>query len=370
MNNSPQFRKPLLESTEHRFHSEQLNQITDTFQEGKYLEAFIQTLNTIKPGAVDKDVKSIDVTIPHGSVNIHIVANDKEYSITAPFLKVGDQGKLALLRQTAEINLRVLSLPQIELRDSELHYVYAAPIELSHPHKVYAVIQDICYNADYYDDMFIEKLHAVSLNEPQITEISADQKTAAWELFQTILKESLEYADYFEQKRRLDLVMCTLCTAVMNVDYTLQPQGFIRSDIEKTVTAMYDNSVQLSELVQRTKASVKKLLSLSQDTFNHSLYIPTFFVPLKPALDITSVESMFQGFQEQYKRSMANADYAEAAVGITWKIYDVLYRYTLPEDVKNKIHVALDAAANHPWQEAAKILMQALADISHTSTSN
>lgn len=365
MNTAPRYYEPLFRASHHQFHPEQLHPAIETFTEGKYLSAFIQTLNLIKPGTVsDSAATQVDVQVPNGSIVLHIQADATSYSMTAPFLRLGEKGEVGLLRQAAEINMEALTLAQIELRDQNLYFVYRAPIALSHPQKVYAVLHEMCFKSDYYDDVFIQKLHAVAITELKYPYANEVQQKAAREVYTDIINQALQYVEYVEQKRRLDLAMCVMCAALMSIDHCLQPQGFFRSELERIINAMFERGPQLSELVQRTKTSLKKLSDIPPEIFNRSLYIPEFFIPIKTLLDEAATRSKVQAIQEQYKKSMANTDYLEASLGVIWQLHRLIYYYDLPGTSQTEIIQALTRAANQPWQGAANQLMQCVNDLS------
>lgn len=365
MNIAPHYYQPVVKPNHHQFHPEQLNPAIETFTAGHHLQAFIQTLNAIKPETVtDEQSTALDLVVPNGSIQLQIKVDQTHFFIIVPFLQVGEKGKVGLLRQVAEINMEALTLAQIELRDQGLYFVYSAPLALSHPQKVYAILHEICFKADYYDDVFIQKLHATPLAPASVTALESAQQAVALQTYHTIITEALAYVDYVEQKRRLDLAMCVLCSALMAVDRCLQPQGFLRSELEKAINAMFERGPQLNELVQRTKASIKKLLDLSPETVQQSFYIPEFFIPIKTLLDAAATRSKLQAIQEQYKKAIADTDYLEVTLGVTWQLYRLLYYYDLPATAYQSITQTLTKAAQQPWQEAAAILMQCVNDLS------
>jgi hypothetical protein len=115
------------------------------YEEGDYYQALLHLLRYINPPISIPDTSSLDLKIPHGSVNVHIKADQKTFSVDIPFLKFTPQSKkLPAMRQMIEQNFSSLILGQIILQDSELWFHYDEPIEKFKPYKIYYILDEIC----------------------------------------------------------------------------------------------------------------------------------------------------------------------------------------------------------------------------------
>ena len=66
--------------------------------------------------------------IPHGSIVVEIEISDKALSIKVPFLQLGENNRVPILRKITEANFSLLNLSQIKLSDNLLNFEYSAPL--------------------------------------------------------------------------------------------------------------------------------------------------------------------------------------------------------------------------------------------------
>lgn len=142
----------------------------DDYEKKKYRDSLVATIKHVNSellSDLDSQTDPLEVTIDHGSASVTLAIKDGRFSIRAPFLKIGTDHTVPLMRRIAEVNFRPLTLPSIGLRDDILCFEYDTALELCHPHKIMDVLVEVCIFADRFDDEFIEKYGASFLKEPE-----------------------------------------------------------------------------------------------------------------------------------------------------------------------------------------------------------
>ena len=132
------FVAPVLGSTQSKVNMEAYEQAIDQYNEGNYLGAFYQLLDHLNPEFRTKygNANGTEFHIPHGSILVHIRIADDRLHISADFLILPEKGRVAMLRQVADLNINRLMLPRFRKEDDRLMMEYACPLSQSHPHKL------------------------------------------------------------------------------------------------------------------------------------------------------------------------------------------------------------------------------------------
>jgi len=333
---------------------------TDTFYQGKFKDALLAVLNYINADFVKKYANAdlSEFAIPHGSLTVYLTIKDNMWKVEAPFLKLPEKGSIPLMRQVAELNFGTLILSQIFARNGELHFEYSAPLELCEPYKVYAVFQEICNNADYYDDFFIEKFGAERLAKMQVQQFTPEQLATANKKFHEYLKEALDYCAFFEDRRLYDYALDALCIGLMKIDYFMAPQGFLRNQIEKSIGDMFAKK-SMNELLADAKTNYAKFTAMDEAQLFTSLYIPEVFISAKSRADVQGVQNRMKNDYVRGKDQYAGNDFMGATSTFMFAIYDVLYRYNIPPSLYKIFQNALTQASAKPFKESAEILYNA-----------
>ena len=137
---------PAIGSTQSKVSMEAWEQSLERYNEGKHLEAFHLLLDHLNPGFRAKygNADGTEFHIPHGSILVNILVRDGRLEIHADFLRLPEKGRVAMLRQVADLTLNRLLLPRFRKEGDRLRMEYVCPLEQSHPHKIYFVLRNIC----------------------------------------------------------------------------------------------------------------------------------------------------------------------------------------------------------------------------------
>jgi len=194
--------------------------------------------------------------IAHGSVVLTITQTEKELLVNCPFLNIENAKKIPLMRRLAEIRMHPLNLTNVFLKDNLVYFSFACAINLCEPYKVYSVLREICFYADSYDDEFIEKFDATHLQEPKITPFPSKLIQEAYANYQKILEEGIERFDHYMEKRHLNNAWYTLNITLKRLEFYAEPQGYLRTLIEKSIDGIFDRNTPFQNRLLNGKASM------------------------------------------------------------------------------------------------------------------
>ncbi|MFN8255286.1 MAG: hypothetical protein U0W24_06325 [Bacteroidales bacterium] len=364
MKNIQSFRRTLIPSKS-KIQFDVWENVVKLYEEGKFKDSLFRLFDYVDGNLVRQygNAAKTEFTVPHGSVDVIIKISDSQVDINVPFLRLPEKNVIPLLRKATEINFSPLNIATIVLEGNELSFRYSTPLHLCEPWKMYSVFREICVNADNFDDEFIHKFGAARIKEPIIVNFTNEKKEEIWNTFQFLLNETKEYLEFFENKRFDGFLWDALIQLFLNIDYYIAPQGYLRTDMENVVNYMQDGNYSLHEKNEKGKAFFKKLQQISHDDLCSNLYVSQVFIPIKYAASLEYVRNTFSNQYETAKKEMNNSDYMGAALSIRYVfLYEFYYSYA-PDDIVEIITNALENSSSKPWDEAARILWQAIDQI-------
>ena len=246
MKQTPIFVPPVVDSTQSSVCTEAYEQSVDLYEQGQYLPAFHSLLDYLNHMFRAKygNEEGTEFHIPHGSILVHIRVHDNRIRVVADFLRLPEKGRVAMLRQVADLNLNKLLLPRFVKEGEQLKMEYVCPLSQSHPHKMFYVLQNICHIGDRYDDEFCTKFGATRCYEPQVVPYPAEEVKRVYEAIQSVGKATLEVVREYDAARRYGYSWNVLDTAFYQISYFARPQGQLLNDLEKAVDDM-DAEIQM-----------------------------------------------------------------------------------------------------------------------------
>ena len=272
MKQTPIFVTPVLDSTQSKVNTELLEQSVERYGEGKHLEAFHLLLDHLNPGFRAKygNADGTEFSIPHGSILVNIRIADGRMLISADFLEIPEKGRVAMLRQVADLNINRLMLPRFRKEGDRLKMEYECTMAQSHPYKLFFVLRNICHVGDRYDDEFCSKFGARRSYEPRITPYPAEETDRICEAVRQICRETIDAVTEYGSERRYGYAWNVLDTALYKIAYAAHPQGQLMNELEKAVDDM-DKELPVAELVAKGKAYLEKLLAAPREELAQDL---------------------------------------------------------------------------------------------------
>lgn len=355
------FIPPVVDSTQSPVRMEAYEQSVDLHNQGEYMQAFHSLLDYLNADFRTKygNADGTEFHIPHGSILVHISLRDGFFHINADFLSLPEKGRVAMLRQVADLNLNKLLLPRFVKDNDRLKMEYVCPFSQSHPHKMYFVLQNICHIGDKYDDEFCTKFGATRCYEPQVTPYPQEEVNRIYEGIQTLGRETLDALKEYNADRRYGYSWNVLDTTLYQISYFARPQGQLLNDLDKAVDDM-DAELPTSEVVAKGKAFLEKLLAVPKEKLAEDLYFVDTLVSAKRRSSLKNVQENFTNVYKEATEAIQTENYERSAVRLLYIFYEAYFYNDMQDDINAVIAKALREASGKPVEEASEILYDAM----------
>lgn len=364
MKQTPIFIAPVLGSMQSTVDTERYEQSIERYDEGAYLEALHLLIDHLNPEFRTRcgNADGTEFHIPHGSILVDIVVRDGMLEIGADFLHLPEKGRVAMLRQVADLTLNRLMLPRFRKQGDRLRMEYRCPLTQSHPHKLYFILRNICHIGDRYDDEFCTKFGATRCYSPRITPYPAEEKQRIIAAIRTVCAATLEAVRAYENDRRWGYAWNVLDTALYQIGFFAAPQGQLKNDLEKAVDDM-DRELPLAELVAKGRSFLEQLAAADEERLGADLYFVDTLVSTKQRSSLSNVQENLKEVYKEASEAIEAGDYERAAVRLLYKLYEMYFYNDVQDDLHRLTLRALEASASKPMQEAAETLFAAVEKI-------
>lgn len=355
------FISPVVDSTQSTVRTEAYEQSVDLYNQGEYVQAFHSLLDYLNTGFRTKygNADGTEFHIPHGSILVHIRIADGFFRIDADFLNLPEKGRVAMLRQVADLNLNKLLLPRFVKDGDKLRMEYTCPLSQSHPHKMYFVLQNICHVGDKYDDEFCTKFGAVRCYEPQVIPYPQEEIDRIYEGIQTLGRETLEALKEYSVDRRYGYSWNVLDTTFYQISYFAHPQGQLLNDLDKAVNDM-DADLPTEEVVAKGRAFLEKLLAVPKEKLAEDLYFVDMLVSTKHRSSLKNMQENFANVYKEATEAIQSENYERSAVRLLYIFYEAYFYNDVQNDINAIIAKALKKAGNQSVEKASEILYDAM----------
>lgn len=361
---TPAYTVPILNSTQSKSDVETYELSVDRYNEGKHLEAFHLLLDHLNPEFRTKygNVDGTEFNIPHGSILVNILIRDGRIRFCADFLEIPQKGRVALLRQVADLNINRLMLPRFRMEDDRLRMEYECPLSRSHPHKLYFVLRNICHVGDRYDDEFCTKFGAERCYEPRITPYPAEDAARMYDAVTQTCRQTLDAAKEYEAERKYGYAWNVIDTAFYKISYFAHPQGQLMNDLTKAVDDM-DRELPIAELVAKGKAFLEHLATMPREEMLRDFYFVDTLVSTKRRSSLNNVQENLKDVYQEATEAIQAGNYERSAVRILYKFYEMYFYNDVQDDLNAVVARALERSADKPVEKASEILYEALDNI-------
>ena len=298
-------------------------------------------------------------SIPHGSIVVNIYIKPESLHISADFLRLPEKGRVAMLRQIAEMNIENLMLARFVKDGDYLKMEYSCPITDTHPHKIHSIIHNICAVGDKYDDELCTRFNAERCYTPKVELFTEEQIDNVYKNLRTVGHLALDAAAEYCSQRRYIYAWTIISGAIYQFCFFANPQGQLINEIEKAIDAMHDER-PLEELISRGTNFLNKLLGMSKEDLAKDLYSVEMMVSLKRFASLQSVQEDFEALHDDTSEAIEKRDFDQVVVRIFFSFYQLLFENNIPLLLEYHIITALRESADLPIKEAAEILNNAL----------
>ncbi|MDE6871580.1 MAG: YbjN domain-containing protein [Bacteroidales bacterium] len=343
---------------------ETMEEAVAAFEQGNYLEALHLLIDAMDFDFRDRfgNADGTSFQIPHGSIVVHIDIAQDTLVITADFLKLPEKGRVAMLRQVAEMNINCLMLARFVKSGDHLKMEYSCPLTDTHPHKIHSVLHNICTVGDKYDDEFCTQFKAERCYEPRITYFPQEAVDKIYDNIQLLGKLVLDAVGEYNAQRRYGYSWTVIAASLYQISFFSNHQGQFLNEMEKAIDMLNDER-PVEELVARGTAFIEKLLSMPKDELAKSLYSVDMMVSTKPMVSLQGVQESCEDLYNGTSDALQKRDFDQVVVRILHKFYQLLYDCNVPLMLEYAIVTALRKAGDCTLEEAAQILHKALGNI-------
>lgn len=364
MKQTPIFVAPVLGSTQSTINTELYEQSVERYNEGKYLEAFHLLLDYLNPEFRTKygNAEGTEFHIPHGSILVNIRLHDGRMLFSADFLEIPQKGRVAMLRQVADLNINQLMLPRFRKEGDRLKMEYECALAQGHPQKIFFVLRNMCHVGDRYDDEFCTKFGAARSYEPRITPYPPEETDRICEAVRQTCRETLAAVAEYDADRRYGYSWNVLDTAFYKIAYFAHPQGQLMNDLEKAVDDM-DKELPVAELVAKGKAFLERLLAMPREEMARDLYFADTLVSAKRRSSLSNVQENLKDVYQEAAEAIQAENYERCVVRILYKFYEMYFYNDVQDDLNALVSRALERSGGKPMEEASEILYEAVDNI-------
>lgn len=361
MKQTQTFVPPVVDSTQSPVCTEAYERSIDLYNQGQYLSAFHGLLDYLNTDFRPKygNTEGTEFHIPHGSIMVHITVTGEALYIKADFLQLPEKGRVAMLRQVADLNLNKLLLAHFVKDGDRLRMEYTCPLSQSHPHKIYYVLQNICHVGDRYDDEFCTKFGAVRCYEPQVTPYPSEEVDRIYQAIQTVGQFTLNALKEYNADRRYGYSWNVLDTAFYQIAYFARPQGQLLNDLGKAVDDM-DAELPTVEVVAKGKAFLEKLMATPKEKLAENLYFVDTLVSAKMRSSLKNIQENFANVYKEATEAIQGGNYERSAVRLLYIFYEAYFYNDMQDDINAVIVKALREASGQPVEQASEILYKAM----------
>ena len=323
------FIPPVVDSTQSSIHTEAYEKSVDLYNQGEYLQAFHSLLDYLNADFRTKygNTDGTEFHIPHGSILVHISVKDGFYRISADFLNLPEKGRVAMLRQIADLNLNKLLLPRFVKDNDKLRMEYTCSLSQSHPHKMYFVLQNICHIGDKYDDEFCTKFGATRCYEPQVTSYPQEEIDRIYEGLQILGRETLEAVKEYDVDRKYGYSWNVLDTTFYQISYF---------------------------------AFLEKLLVMTKEELAADLYFVDTLVSTKRRSSLKNMQENFMSVYKEATEAIQTENYERSVVRLLYIFYEAYFYNDVQDDINIILSHALKKASGKPMEDASEILYNAM----------
>ncbi len=340
---------------------EVMEEAVEAFEKRDYLQSLQLLIDALDCDFRERygNSEGTSFSIPHGSIVVNIDIKPESLHISADFLRLPEKGRVAMLRQIAEMNINNLILARFVKSGDYLKMEYSCPITDTHPHKIHAIIHNICMIGDKFDDELCNKFKAERCYTPKVTPFTPQQIDSVYNALQTVGQLALDAAADYCAQRRYVYAWTIVNAAIHQFLFFANPQGQMTNEVEKAIESMNDER-PIEELASRGTSFLRKLMAMPKDELAKDLYTVEMMVSVKPHESLQSVQEEFESLHDGATEAMQRKDYDQVVVRIFLAFYQMLTESSIPLLLEYVIITALRKSANLPLKDAAAILLEAL----------
>lgn len=348
---------PVLGSRQSDLRIDLLDKSKDLHEAGQYVDALKMFMSGLGPDLASR-YSSEDgrrFVVPHGSIVVTIDFTGDTFDVSADFLRIPEESRVAMLRQVLYINVRQLMLARFVTEGDVLRIKYSCPIDQTHPYKIYPLLGNICSIGDMYDDEFCTKFGAERIYTPQITPYTPSEVARIYADIQRVGRETLGIVREFVNDRMYSAAWYLISTSFMHIMYLASPKGQLEADLDKAIERL-DEELPVTERVARACNDLEEILSRTEDQIAQGLYHTETLISPKSRSSLHDIQEHLENAYEDASKAIQSGDSDRVVVRLLHAIYNAYRLWDIQDDLNRLFARILSQASGKPIDEAARIL--------------
>jgi hypothetical protein len=266
----------------------------DRYKEKNYPAAFEAFFSYLRDEDEDNVTYTLDgnkfkFTLIQGSKKVH-GESDGEIIIARSPLAVMETPGTAVMRRLLELNYSLYYSHSALDEGNTLNMVFISDVTATNPSKLYYGLRELATKADRQDDLLLTDFSYLKPTDTDhIIKLSEQELEVKYKYFRTWIQETLDKVATLNQDSFSGAIAYLLLALIYRIDFLILPEAKLLAQLEK-INAMYWDKKDEIALVQRNqmmKEAIKKLLDITKEDFDASLYHAksTFSIATPPKSD-------------------------------------------------------------------------------------
>ena len=177
---------------------------------------------------------------------------------------------------------------------------------------------------------------------------------------QLYIEEAEAGISYFEEKRSLSFAWDILSITLMKLEYYIQPQGLLRTEIEKIISYLTANQDPMPTKVTRGKNFLNKLKNYDRQSFDADLYSVNTFIPYKVRSNTQGIKNNAENAFAQAKKEREQGSHMAASMTLMYQFFNLFYHNNVPAPIEKIIVDGLAGGSGKNWKVASDKMFAAL----------
>lgn len=302
--------------------------------------------------------------IPHGSATINIELTDDEFLIYTDFLRLPSEPakRVAMLRAVGELNARRLMLARVVKQEDDLRIEYHCPIDQTHTHKLYGLVNNICYVADRYGDELCERFGAEYITKPQISPYTASDVERIYKALQETGRYAIDTSLELTKDRNHIGAWLMMSTIFFQFVYYADPKGMLLVEADKALSDL-DDKLPTSEQVTRAIRQLEEIMGRSKEELAKGLYEAQVLMTQKNRASLQEIQESFEKGYEEATQSIQSGNYERVVLRLLHIIYRAYSHNVIPPQIDRVLVAALQDASRMATEMSAHILYQSVSKV-------
>jgi len=325
---------------------EKWNEAESLFKEKKYFDsisAFFDYLRDDDTGNVNhsRDGKSGTFEFFQGTKIIRGHYNEDLFEAEVLLAQM-PQPSVPVMRRLLELNFG-LYYTRYAMNGDKISMLFDSDIETANPSKLYYGLKELAIKADKQDDLLVQDFTTLlPIDTDHVIQLSEEEKAIKLKYFKKWIQETLDMISGIDADKFSGGIAYLLLALSYRIDYMIQPEGKLLSEIEKIVEIYFrKDDRQVTEKNQEMIENFSRLMTKDKEEFYPYLFRSRYtFSIVTPQNYKTIADAIYNANQNiaWYKENRLPEIAAQISeYGLSY----CQYSYSLPRPISQLFHLLM-----------------------------